>query len=73
MLAISVAARLCALVAEEPMPLGPGGQGVNVTVSIGVTVGGELDEPVDALLKRADEALYRAKNSGRNRVEAEPG
>ncbi|HEY0295887.1 MAG TPA: diguanylate cyclase [Bordetella sp.] len=40
------------------------------TVSIGV-VTREADEiDVDALMKRADRALYRAKKSGRNRVEA---
>lgn len=69
--ATAVASRLCGIIADEPMAIGLGGQKVDVTVSIGVTIGGECDEPVDALLKRADEALYRAKNSGRNRVEVE--
>jgi diguanylate cyclase (GGDEF)-like protein len=38
------------------------------TVSIGVTDVRQEDESLEAIMKRADEALYQAKNSGRNRV-----
>jgi diguanylate cyclase (GGDEF)-like protein len=41
---------------------------VKVTVSIGVVVPQE-GEGVRELIARADEALYRAKGNGRNRVE----
>ena len=45
------------------------GKSFSVTVSIGVTVS-ELDRvDLDELLATADQALYRAKNLGRNRVE----
>ncbi|MBO0904422.1 GGDEF domain-containing protein [Jiella sonneratiae] len=46
------------------LDLGP----VSATVSIGLTTTQE-PERLEALLFRADEALYRAKTSGRNRVE----
>ena len=40
---------------------------LKVTVSIGVTVLSDFsDEPLKALLKKADEALYMAKSRGRN-------
>jgi two-component system cell cycle response regulator len=45
-----------------------GAELLTVTISIGVAVMlGEGDTP-EALLKRADEALYEAKVAGRNRV-----
>jgi diguanylate cyclase (GGDEF)-like protein len=44
-------------------------EGLQVTVSIGVAdAGGDADPMV--VLQRADEALYRAKNEGRNQVRA---
>jgi len=39
-----------------------------VTVSIGLTAY-KMQENIERTIARADEALYRAKNGGRNRVE----
>lgn len=45
-----------------------GGAGVKVTVSIGfVTCRGDIE--AEGLIRMADEAMYRAKRAGRNRVE----
>lgn len=41
---------------------------VSVTVSIGVAAPDERHTTPDAVLKAADEALYRAKDRGRNRI-----
>lgn len=43
-----------------------------ITVSIGVAVRDDEDGDVAALCRRADEALYQAKRSGRNRVSLAP-
>ncbi len=43
-------------------------KGLSVTASLGLALLGE-GESIDAWLQRADQALYRAKHAGRNRVE----
>lgn len=50
-------------------PLALGGSAVPVTVSIGIAVMRASDSSADAALIRADQALYRAKSNGRDRVE----
>ncbi len=65
--ACRVAERLCETVAGQQVPCGEGAV-CSVTTSVGVaTVSAHATDGRD-LLKRADLALYRAKNSGRNRV-----
>jgi two-component system cell cycle response regulator len=63
-----IAERIRLHVAGSPFRVMGGQELLSVTISIGVaaTVGAE-DRP-DSLLKRADEGLYEAKASGRNRV-----
>ena len=39
-----------------------------LTVSVGVSLMAQNDDSLDAVLRRADEALYMAKNGGRNRI-----
>ncbi len=53
--------------AAEPIQTAAGP--VTVTLSIGVTLAGP-SEDTDAIIARADDAMYQAKNSGRNRVVA---
>jgi two-component system cell cycle response regulator len=66
-----VAERLRRHVAGSPFPIRGGGERIDVTVSIGVSASVAGADSAEKLLKRADEALYRAKQSGRNRVIAE--
>jgi diguanylate cyclase (GGDEF)-like protein len=52
----------------HPEALDDQGRHIPITVSIGVAELGSKKDTAAALLERADEALYRAKNEGRNRV-----
>ncbi|MFC5487760.1 GGDEF domain-containing protein [Dokdonella soli] len=66
---MQVAERLCANVAG--LKLDDLAVGLTVSISLGVTQLKPADSGMRALVRRADVALYRAKNNGRNRVEAE--
>ena len=46
---------------------------VQCTASVGVTLLRPTDEDADELIKRADAAMYRSKNAGRNRVHFHDG
>lgn len=67
----SAAERIRTAVASEPVTVD--GKSIPITVSIGVAVA-SAPHPgrVDVLLKAVDEALYQAKESGRNRVVVAP-
>jgi two-component system cell cycle response regulator len=63
-----VAERLRRSIANEPFSVHKGDKRIDVTVSIGLSTLEHKGEPLSDVLKRADTALYRAKNDGRNRV-----
>lgn len=62
-----VGERIRKTVAGKPFNAGPDRQ-LSITVSLGISALSTVDEGVEDLLKRADQALYRAKREGRNRV-----
>ncbi len=61
-----VAERLRCQIAETPAV--HGGRRIALTVSIGVAMCGSADDDIEPVLARADDALYRAKQTGRNCV-----
>ncbi|MCC3304708.1 PleD family two-component system response regulator [Sneathiella sp. HT1-7] len=69
--ASTVSERLRRQISEKPFSASKGALELDLTCSIGVTVSKE-EENSDRLLKRADEALYKAKGDGRNRVVVAP-
>jgi len=62
-----VGERLRACVADEPFAV-EGGARLMVTTSVGVATLARAVDGVEALFRRADQALYAAKRAGRNRV-----
>jgi two-component system cell cycle response regulator len=69
--ALIVAERLRSRIADAPFAVSADRGEINVTVSIGISIGGRLGDTAEGLIRRADEALYEAKRSGRNCVIAD--
>jgi two-component system cell cycle response regulator len=69
--ATMVAERIRRRIAGEPFPIHRGERAIEVTISIGIAARTSPHDDATAILKRADEALYRAKRDGRNRVVAD--
>jgi len=66
--AAMVAERLRRRIAAEPFAINAGGNSIPVTISIGIAALRGAEDNAASVLKRADQALYRAKRDGRNRV-----
>lgn len=64
------AARLCALMRDQPVKAAGQNQLITVTMSIGVIIGGSgyATKPIEAMIDQADKALYDAKLRGRDQV-----
>jgi diguanylate cyclase (GGDEF)-like protein len=65
----SMAQRLCDVIADLAMPHVNRKDGLGiVTISTGAAATNTLDIANDGIMKSADQALYRAKTLGRNRI-----
>ena len=65
---MGLAQRICDSISTRPTTTQSGE--VAMTASLGVAAGNAQDDDSSVLIKAADQALYRAKEKGRNRVEA---
>ena len=65
--AVLIAHRIRLLIAQEPFDTSAGDLSVTMSLGVSCTDFPELQAP-EALVRAADEALYRAKEEGRNRV-----
>jgi len=63
-----IAERIRLHVAGSPFRVLGGQELLSVTISIGVAASLSGEDTPQALLRRADEAMYEAKSAGRNRV-----
>jgi two-component system, cell cycle response regulator len=63
-----VAERLRRRIAADPFAIQEGARAIPVTISIGVAAMRGKEDSAAGIVKRADQALYKAKRDGRNRV-----
>ncbi len=66
--ALKIAQRLMNLFSEKPIRIPTDKKTVKVTLSIGIAGLPDDTRSMDELMKMADEALYRAKHEGKNRI-----
>ena len=69
-IAHKVAERVRKAIEGAMFPINAGARAIPITVSVGLSDRG-ADMASDAMFKRADRALYKSKNNGRNQVTAE--
>jgi two-component system cell cycle response regulator len=69
--AYAVAERLRKSIETTPIEISRAPDKISITISIGIAAWEGESDTAEALLHRADQALYRAKRSGRNRVVAD--
>ena len=69
--AYSISERLRHSIETTPVKISRAPHALNITISIGIASLENNDGSAEALLRRADQALYRAKRSGRNKVVAD--
>jgi two-component system cell cycle response regulator len=69
--AFSISERLRQSIETTPVKISSAPHALNITISIGIAGLEDGDAGAEALLRRADQALYRAKRSGRNKVVAD--
>ncbi len=64
------AERIRSQVQAHPIDIGKGAAPARVTVSVGAATSSGAEQTLEGLIARADEAVYRAKRDGRNRIVA---
>jgi two-component system cell cycle response regulator len=69
--AMQVSERLRKSIETTPFPISRDPKTLNLTISIGIAGSEGEGDSASALLHRADQALYRAKRTGRNKVVAD--
>jgi two-component system cell cycle response regulator len=69
--AFSIAERLRQSIETTPVKISRAPGALNITISIGIAKAEGAGDTAEKLLHRADQALYRAKRSGRNKVVAD--
>ena len=63
-----MAQRLMRMFSGKLIRIPDGGQSIKVTLSVGIAEFPGDTSDMDELMKMADEALYRAKNTGKNKI-----